>query len=410
MKTRFLFILALLMTFIGCSKNELDTICTPQIYFDAPLYSMVGNEVVVKLKAQKPFTQAVDVSYLPYSEEGTEGVDYSFKQKSFHFEPGDTISELHIAKSDIKKQMKIILNCNHAPEGYMVGLKDFTVLDVRQAYYEFPNPSDVLIGNDTYFVALRDEKRGKFNVSESYELPVEVVADQTTAVEGVHYEFADHKAVAVFAPNSYYGIIHINKLKVDKGHDKLVLRVNEDTGILPTNVKKNRLLTISIVSLPDPSGTWVFKGVKNYDALAAWGMDNPDFKDGIDKDEITFEKVDAKHYKMSFKMVSLLKDYFYQPQEMVYNKNIFFKQSSDTYAFRKSISSFTFPSLNYSFSQKQKDVKEGDIFIDVYEEEGKQYLILCLYNYHPADFLHDLYDWGMGSEDFVMDLLFEKKQ
>lgn len=409
MKTLKYYILLLFVAiFSGCSETLEDTTSSPQIFFEVPRYTFLGDSCVIKLKTNKPFEKDTKVPFKLHTTEGKEGVDYNFKQDHFLFKKGESEALLVIKPEDVTKEMNFFINCTVAPEGYIVGLRDYTTLSVANIKYSFLNREESLADVTEVAVELRDSKNGRYIVEEDYTVAVQV-SDKSTAVEGVHYEFVG-KPEVTFKKGTRTSSIKIRKLgKTEKNKDVLVLKL-KTSNRLQEGARAE--VKITIKDLVNIEGTWVLQGISNKQQADAgygdFGITCPEFSTGNGKDELTFTKQENGLFKCSFNMVGELKDYFNEEQEITLAGTKTFRFNDSKVRGRKEVTVYTFPKLNYAMSATKKEIKEGTVKFFMLDS-GE--LLVTIDNFNPKEVVNfDFSEFGMSSEDYPLNFLFKKKE
>lgn len=408
MKTLRTYILLLFVAmFSGCSEMFEDTTNTPQIFFEAPRYTFLGESCVIKLKTNKPFDKDTKVPFKIHTTEGKEGVDYNFKQDYFLFKKGELEAELIVKPEDVVKEMNFFINCTVAPEGYILGLRDYTVLSVANIKYSFASREETLADVTELTVELRDSKNNRYIVEEDYTVAVEV-SDKSTAVEGVHYEFVG-KPEVLFKKGQRSSSIKVRKLgKTEKNKDVLILKLKTSNRLQGGTRPEVKLTIKDLVNI---EGTWVLQGISNKKEADAgygdFGITCPGFSTGNGKDEITFTKNDAGVMRCSFNMIGELKDYFNEEQDIILSGTKRFVFNDSKVKGRKEVTVYTFPKLNYAISATKKEIKEGTVKFFMLDS-GE--LLITIDNFNTKEVINfDFSEFGMSSEDYPLNFLFKKK-
>ena len=258
-------LLALLavLLFSGCRKSEPET--TLFVSIERLNYSLGSHGTTITLQATAaPTTDLV----IPYHVAGEAklGTDYELSAPNFILKAGETKAELQVKRlvEGEKARTFSILLTPPASGPYKVSLKNFAYVNVfGKASYQanFNETKGTVLSETTFGLRISGIPSGRYRVDEDTHLELEV-DPSSTAVEGVHFAFAKSKEVIVprREPNAE-GLFTIRTLKIEEGHDKLVLRVAERDGF--AEGKSRPTLTLTLAGPEDFSGTWKLKAWAN---------------------------------------------------------------------------------------------------------------------------------------------------
>ena len=309
-------LLALLavLLFSGCRKSEPET--TLFVSIERLNYSLGSHGTTITLQATAaPTTDLV----IPYHVAGEAklGTDYELSAPNFILKAGETKAELQVKRlvEGEKARTFSILLTPPASGPYKVSLKNFAYVNVfGKASYQanFNETKGTVLAETTFGLRISGIPSGRYRVDEDTHLELEV-DPSSTAVEGVHFAFAKSKEVIVpRRERNAEGLFTIRTLKVEEGHDKLVLRVAERDGF--AEGKGRPTLTLTLAGPEDFSGTWKLKSWANAQNLAAnYGVTTDELiKPNQDDRMILTKSTDGKSYTAELDFKDALSEYFGQ--------------------------------------------------------------------------------------------------
>lgn len=309
-------LLALLavLLFSGCRKSEPET--TLFVSIERLNYSLGSHGTTITLQATAaPTTDLV----IPYHVAGEAklGTDYELSAPNFILKAGETKAELQVKRlvEGEKARTFSILLTPPASGPYKVSLKNFAYVNVfGKASYQanFNETKGTVLAETTFGLRISGIPSGRYRVDEDTHLELEV-DPSSTAVEGVHFAFAQSKEVIVpRRERNAEGLFTIRTLKVEEGHDKLVLRVAERDGF--AEGKGRPTLTLTLAGPEDFSGTWKLKSWANAQSLADnYGVTTAELiKPNQDDRMILTKSTDGKSYTAELAFKDELSEYFGQ--------------------------------------------------------------------------------------------------
>ena len=309
-------LLALLavLLFSGCRKSEPETMLFVSI--ERLNYSLGSHGTTITLQATAaPTTDLV----IPYHVAGEAklGTDYELSAPNFILKAGETKAELQVKRlvEGEKARTFSILLTPPASGPYKVSLKNFAYVNVfGKASYQanFNETKGTVLAETTFGLRISGIPSGRYRVDEDTHLELEV-DPSSTAVEGVHFAFAQSKEVIVpRRERNAEGLFTIRTLKVEEGHDKLVLRVAERDGF--AEGKGRPTLTLTLAGPEDFSGTWKLKAWANAQSLADnYGVTTAELiKPNQDDRMILTKSTDGKSYTAELAFKDELSEYFGQ--------------------------------------------------------------------------------------------------
>ena len=303
-----------LIVFSSCRKSAPETVLF--VSLERLNYSLGSHGATITLQATAaPTTDLV----IPYHVAGEAklGTDYELSAPNFILKAGETKAELQVKRlvEGEKARTFSILLTPPASESYKVSLKNFAYVNVfGKASYQanFNETKSTVLAETTFGLQISLLPRGRYRVDEDTHLELEV-DPSSTAVEGVHFAFAQSKEVIVpRRERNAEGLFTIRTLKVEEGHDKLVLRVAERDGF--AEGKSRPTLTLTLSGPEDFSGTWKLKSWANAQNLAAnYGVTTDELiKPNQDDRMILTKSTDSKSYTAELAFKDELSEYFGQ--------------------------------------------------------------------------------------------------
>lgn len=309
-------LLALLavLLFSGCRKSEPET--TLFVSIERLNYSLGSHGTTITLQATAaPTTDLV----IPYHVAGEAklGTDYELSAPNFILKAGETKAELQVKRlvEGEKARTFSILLTPPASGPYKVSLKNFAYVNVfGKASYQanFNETKGTVLAETTFGLRIMGIPSGRYRVDEDTHLELEV-DPSSTAVEGVHFAFVQSKEVIVpRRERNAEGLFTIRTLKVEEGHDKLVLRVAERDGF--AEGKGRPTLTLTLAGPEDFSGTWKLKSWANEQFLAGnYSVTTAELiKPNQDDRMILTKSTDGKSYTAELAFKDELSEYFGQ--------------------------------------------------------------------------------------------------
>jgi hypothetical protein len=261
---KLLFLAAMLcgaLGFTGCSDDD-DPIEVSLAGTSYTLLNEDGATVTVTATASAAMPADVQVPFTITG--GTEGTEYNVSAQAFSFKSGETSASVVVSRANATDQRDLTISLG-AASGIQIGAVSYaTITVVGSNIYSFSDSNDKLAMDKSFAIELETAAGAKFSFASEVEIPIEVVADGTTAVEGTHYQFANNKKVATFAAGSSKGYVSMTFLKLEEGKDQVTLKVSDDAKLYAGN---NPTLRIKIVGPSDFSGTWAYEKITNEEWL-----------------------------------------------------------------------------------------------------------------------------------------------
>ena len=224
------------------------------------------------------------------------------------------------------------------------------------------------------------------------EIAVEVDTENSTAVEGTHFQFVDGKKAAVVPAGKKKGTLSIETLgDFDAEHSKIVLKLADDKFY----VGDYETVEISIVSYwGQLAGTWQINELitdKTYMKDTWWVEDEelvgyPEF---VATDKVTFDIVNGKFVPA---MTGGFENYFLGEANLTNEGGYVLQGMVDL-----SLQLLEIDNVNRNFSAAtESDEKNAYIGVQIYidDETNEEILDMYLIDYKPTDFLQSLDLYG----------------
>lgn len=383
-------LLALFTLSSSCSKKD-DAANT--LEFDLTSYSIpVSGEVVMKIVTTAPVATETKVPFT-LGGNAVKGTDYELSADVFVIPAGGKIGEVKVtAKASFDYQKKIKVNLGTIPPGIQAGNLLFTEISIEPTdilLYSFESQKLILMESAEVNLNLT-AAAGSFVAQQELRIPV-VVAEGSTAVEGVHFAFDGPKEFIVPAGKTK-GVLKIKFLKQQAGKDLVILKVAPTSSHYIAGNFNSTKMTIFGSSFNKLKGTWKFKAFTN----RQWMIDNIY---GMD-DEAAFPKNTAKDLitinedgVLSTEMTGDLKNYF--RTSTLSNLGEVTEVLQEAPGFpppRVKIQLVQLSAINVNFSAVKQKIRSGQIGFRVFTEGGKDILEVTLRDYEPTDFLVNTYE------------------
>lgn len=380
-----------------------------ELNFNQARYSLAKGEVELKLISDQPAGTTVSI---PVSFSGTavEGTDFT-ADKVITLKAGETEAVMKVKRIDEnigEEDKELVVNLGTAPEGYKLGIRNYTAVELlgnTGVLMSFDNATDILSLSGIYYISLQKMTGGNYKVPSAMNLAVEV-DPSSTAVEGIHFEFADGK-YAIFEKSNYQGSVTIKFLKKEIGKDILVLRLSQKDGFAYGN---NATTTITINGANELEGTWAFDMFANKD----WLKSNypPEFGEGYydeeafpkasSNDKITFTGNSHEEYTFTPNLVGDLKNYFNKECKATFEKeeNKVFQELGYPKV-EKRVAVYNFASVNVNFSATNNKERSAKVSFRVTTKDNQKVLECTLDDYEPTDFFTGIYEFEQNMAEYA---------
>jgi hypothetical protein len=399
---KLLFLAAMLcgaLGFTGCSDDD-DPI---EVSLSGTSYTLLNEDgATVTVTATASAAMPADVQ-VPFTiTGGTEGTDYNVSAQAFSFKSGETSASVVVSRANATAQINLVMNLG-AASGIQLGTVNYaTITVVGSNIYSFSDSNDKLAMDKSFAIELETAAGSAFSYTTEVEIPIEVVADGTTAVEGTHYQFANNKKVATFAAGSSKGYVSMTFLKLEEGKDQVTLKVSDDAKLYAGN---NPTLRIKLVGPSDFSGTWAFEKITN-EAWLLSDMGTPALSAIItgdaENDQFTLTG-DNGSYTFTPNFAGKLKNYFTAAGKATLSgtRTERLQEEGGLKPPTIDLSVLKIENINLNISETDKTIGTYEVgVILTRNEDNEERLWMTIYQYRPTE--NTIYgDWYMTWADMV---------
>ena len=225
---KFLFtIAALAMVFAGCTPEEELDKTSATISFVASSPSVEGLEATFAINVNDyAGTDAVTVPFVVETE-AVEGTDYEISATEFVWGGENPVTSVVVTtlKRGTDLSLKLTLQI---PEGFAAGEYTFSEMVLADKEFGVSFESSLILTESDFLIVnvVTTDASGEFEVEEDVEFTVTVNEEESTAVEGEHFDFSDG-AYAYVPEGSSIGELYLDIYEFEEGKDKIVLRLEE---------------------------------------------------------------------------------------------------------------------------------------------------------------------------------------
>lgn len=213
-----------------------------------------------------------------------------------------------------------------------------------------------------------------------------VVDPASTAQEGVHFKFMNDAKQAVFRAGQNTGTVTLEFLKYEKGKDHIILRLAENTGLLPGT---NPTTDIRIVGPDNLSGKWSFQGITNKDWFVnSFGYDPAVLIDTVQTDRLELEGTPAEGYRLTPHFDGKLKNYFIAPTKakFVGERQSFFFEGAVRRPPKISLIEYELEKVNVAFDKAHTNVRKALIGFRLLKTPQKEKILeVSIYDIEPTE-------------------------
>jgi hypothetical protein len=405
MMKKFLFLAAMLcgvLGFTGCSDDD-DPI---EVSLSGTTYTLLnedGATVTVTATASAAMPSDVQVPFTITG--GTEGSDYNASAQAFNFKSGETSASVVVSRANATSQLKLVVNLG-ATSGIQLGTVNYaTITVVGSNIYTFSDSNDKLAMDKSFAIELETADGEKFSYSSDVEIPIEVVAEGTTAVEGTHYQFANNKKVATFAAGSSKGYVSLSFLKLETGKDQVTLKVSDSAKLYAGN---NPTLRVKLVGPSDFSGTWAYEKITN-EAWLLSDMGAPALSAIItgdaENDQFTLTGDDG-NYNFTPNFAGKLKNYFTAAGKATLSgtRTERLQEEGGLKPPTAELSVLKIENINLNMSATDKTIGTYEVgFKLVKNDDNEERLWMTIYQYAPTENTV-VGSWGYTFADYSKDM------
>lgn len=390
MKKKLMFAIAAVAAMVACNPD--DAALKKSVSFENPFPEMQNDKGVFKVVVSNYAETAPLEIPVTFGGSAEKGVDYEVSAEAFVWGGESPVTEITVTPLVLASDKEVTLTLN-MPSGFVAGSYPVATYSFsgKLGYASFESNVVDLVGNAEITVTVADGNGVGLSLPDGAEIAVEVDTENSTAVEGTHFQFVDGKKAAVVPAGKKKGTLSIETLgDFDAEHSKIVLKLADDKFY----VGDYETVEISIVSYwGQLAGTWQIKEFvtdKTYMKNTWWVEDEelvgyPEF---VATDKVTFDIANGKFIPA---MTGGFEKYFLGEANLTNEGGILIQDMVDL-----SLQLLEIDNVNRNFSAAtESDEKNAYIGVQIYVDEDTNEEILDMYliDYKPTDFLQsfDLY-------------------
>ena len=385
-----MFAIAAVAAMVACNPD--DAALKKSVSFENPFPEMQNDKGVFKVVVSNYAETAPLEIPVTFGGSAEKGVDYEVSAEAFVWGGESPVTEITVTPLVLASDKEVTLTLN-MPSGFVAGSYPVATYSFsgKLGYASFESNVVDLVGNAEITVTVADGNGVGLSLPDGAEIAVEVDTENSTAVEGTHFQFVDGKKAAVVPAGKKKGTLSIETLgDFDAEHSKIVLKLADDKFY----VGDYETVEISIVSYwGQLAGTWQIKEFvtdKTYMKNTWWVEDEelvgyPEF---VATDKVTFDIANGKFIPA---MTGGFEKYFLGEANLTNEGGILIQDMVDL-----SLQLLEIDNVNRNFSAAtESDEKNAYIGVQIYVDEDTNEEILDMYliDYKPTDFLQsfDLY-------------------
>lgn len=391
MKKKLMFAIAAVAAMVACNPD--DAALKKSVSFENPFPEMQNDKGVFKVVVSNYAETAPLEIPVTFGGSAEKGVDYEVSAEAFVWGGESPVTEITVTPLVLASDKEVTLTLN-MPSGFVAGSYPVATYSFsgKLGYASFESNVVDLVGNAEITVTVVDGNGAGLSLPDGAEIAVEVDTENSTAVEGTHFQFVDGKKAAVVPAGKKKGTLSIETLgDFDAEHSKIVLKLADDKFY----VGDYETVEISIVSYwGQLAGTWQIKEFvtdKTYMKDTWWVGDEelvgyPEF---VATDKVTFDIVNGKFVPA---MTGGFENYFLGEANLTNEGGYVLQGMVDL-----SLQLLEIDNVNRNFSAATvSDEKNAYIGVQIYidDETNEEILDMYLIDYKSTDFLtsFDLYE------------------
>ncbi len=408
MKTAQLYTALLLATCLsllaGCNPAP-----TPQrtVNLGVANVTLVQNGTAhIPVTLSAPSNQPITVHYSLRNVNGSplttyqHGADYKLHPGKLTFAPQQLTDTIHITNlSPNSTPVHAALFLDSVSAGATIGVLSFTQVHLyggNSFALTFGTRKLDLWHDITAPIQLRTTKGS--SVRSPFDIPCryEVVPEQSTAQEGVHFSLpADH--LATIAEGEKETTITLKQLKYEKEHSTVVLRLLPNEGF---SLGRTPTVTIQLHPLVDFSGKWVYQEMTNRTDFLESGEAKELLIEGAPSDYIQVSGTPQK-FTLQCHFTSKLRHIFpntikaYHLHDQTY-------RSFSTKGGLPVMHTYVLDPLNARVSASAQEMRPTRVGWVYAPRNDAEYLYLVLYDMHPLDSFKVMYDFMADGSQYPM--------
>lgn len=391
MKKKLMFAIAAVAAMVACNPD--DAALKKSVSFENPFPEMQNDEGVFKVVVSNYAETAPLEIPVTFGGSAEKGVDYEVSAEAFVWGGESPVTEITVTPLVLASDKEVTLTLN-MPSGFVAGSYPVATYSFsgKLGYASFESNVVDLIGKAEITVTVVDGNGAGLALPDGAEIAVEVDTENSTAVEGTHFQFVDGKKAAVIPAGGKKGTFAIETLGAfDSEHSKIVLKLVDNKFY----IGEYETVEITFVSYwAQLAGTWQINELvadKTYMQNTWWceADDLVGYPEFVETDKVTFDIVNGKFVPA---MTGGFENYFLGEANLTNEGGYVLQGMVDL-----SLQLLEIDNVNRNFSATSaSDEKKAYIGVQIYleEETGEEVLDMYLLDYKSTDFLSifDLYE------------------
>ena len=389
-KSLFMIFAAMTALFMVSCEPESSTL--PAVSFVSASPQAVDGKIILKADVTNYDGPEVSVPVV-FGGTAVMDVDYTVSSESFIVGGSNPVLEITVTlTNEISVEEKTITATIVEPDGFNKGQYPMCQYTIGEflGYVSFKSALADLTFTLEIAAQIYDKAGLLTQASQNVELELEVDTENSTAVEGTHFEFVDSEKKLVISEGKSEGTTSVRSLLYDPDHSTIVLTIKENDKFLIGQTAK---LTVNILS-PDWSqfsGEWVMNEVVTtaevldsywYGSCTYNGL--PEFNSA---DRVTIDFTDKK-FIPSFE--STLSNYFIGDSNIITHENYNLKTSDWTTEIEVRLIELDNINRYFSSSEFSED-KNALVGIRlITDDSGQELLDMYIIDHNSRTFMKEL--------------------
>ena len=257
-KVLFAILAAMTVLFVSCDPDEAANTAT--VSFVSPVAAWADGVATIEISVSGYSGDAVSIPVV-FGGDAVKGTDYTLSAEAFVVGGTSPVTTITVTPTESGAEKSVTATLS-APSGFVLGQIPMCQVEMEGfvGWASFVSATDVLKASLDITVGLYDNEGSSLRPETAQTVEIEVDTENSTAVEGEHFEFADGVKGVFIDAGKRNGILTINCIKVEDGHDKIVLKIKESSRFYEG---QTGTMTITIAG-PDwnkISGKWVMNEI-----------------------------------------------------------------------------------------------------------------------------------------------------
>lgn len=387
-KVLFAILAAMTVLFVSCDPDEAANTAT--VSFVSPVAAWADGVATIEISVSGYSGDAVSIPVV-FGGDAVKGTDYTLSAEAFVVGGTSPVTTITVTPTESGAEKSVTATLS-APSGFVLGQIPMCQVEMEGfvGWASFASATDVLKGSLDITVGLYDNEGSSLRPETAQTVEIEVDTENSTAVEGEHFEFADGVKGVFIDAGKMNGILTINCIKVEDGHDKIVLKIKESSRFYEG---QTGTMTITIAG-PDwnkISGKWVMNELlTESDFFSMWGIDLTldGFPEFNAEDAVTIDTENGKFipdFKSTFK-------YYFTENESNITRGNEEEYMLDYLTGSIILQELELDNINRYFTpDEQSEDKVALVGVRIIQDEnGQELLDMYLFDYNPHGCLKEL--------------------